>query len=138
MPMALRFATHPARVGLRLYDARPACLNARLNTVRHSAAPPERARAGVTVRPHRCGPALVLVLPALVTLGLSVLSWHGMQATDDLRYARMAMALLPGEHGSAMALAPHHHDARIALIYPLAGIFAAFGPSEVSLAILLP
>jgi 4-amino-4-deoxy-L-arabinose transferase-like glycosyltransferase len=121
---------------LRLYDNRRACLNARLETVRPGAESPERARAGIDARAERRGTPFVLILPALVTLALSVLFWHGLQATDDLRYARMAMALLPGEHGAPMTLPPNHHGARIALVYPLAAVFAAFGPSETSLAIL--
>ena len=125
-----------ARRGLWLYDNHRACLNAGLETVRHSAESSERARAGIGACTERCGTPFVLILPVLVTLALSVVFWHGLQATDDLRYARMAMELVSGEHSASMPLQPHHHDARIALIYPLAAIFAAFGPSEVSLAIL--
>ncbi|HEX2483741.1 MAG TPA: glycosyltransferase family 39 protein, partial [Myxococcota bacterium] len=79
--------------------------------------------------------AALVLLPALATLLFAVTFEQGMRGTDDLDYADDAIALLGGE-GSAPMLPPHHHDARLGVILPLAALFFAVGTSDLSITIL--
>lgn len=79
-------------------------------------------------------PKTILVLPAIVTLVLSLVFWQGMRATDDLAYARRAMSI--GQEPASLIQQPSHRDARIGMIYPLAAVFSILGTSDFSLALL--
>ncbi|HEX2486730.1 MAG TPA: glycosyltransferase family 39 protein, partial [Myxococcota bacterium] len=59
---------------------------------------------------------------------------EGMQATDDLDYADAAISLLGG--AVPAAITPHHHEARLSVILPLAAIFSLAGTSDASIALL--
>lgn len=78
----------------------------------------------------------VLIVPAVVTLVLSIAFMQGMRATDDLRYAQYSMSLLSGGQSPPLSLQPDHREARIGLTYPVAAIFSVFGPNDISLALL--
>jgi len=58
-----------------------------------------------------------------------------MRGTDDLGYAQTAVSLLPGVHFSSPH-APTYHDARIGIVFPLAGVFSVFGIRDFSLSLL--
>src|SRR5437660_4777221 len=79
------------------------------------------------------GKVLVFLVPALVTLALSLSFWQGMRATDDLGYAQMAISLVR-EGGPSAVIS--HHQGRLGLISPLAILFSMFGVCELSLAAL--
>jgi 4-amino-4-deoxy-L-arabinose transferase-like glycosyltransferase len=78
----------------------------------------------------------LLIVPAAVTLVLSIWFWQGMRASDDLIYAQAAMSLLPGQQSPPLFHQPEHHDARIGATVPLAAVFALFGASDGSLSAL--
>lgn len=73
-------------------------------------------------------------LPPLIVAALALWLFQGLQATDDLRYAQLAGALLHGTPPDDSV--PLHQWGRIGLYFPLAGIFGAFGVSSASLALL--
>lgn len=77
-----------------------------------------------------------LVIPAALTLILALVFRQGMRATDDLGYAEAAAASIGANVAQWPIAAASHHNARIGAVLPLAGVFALFGPSNASLALL--
>jgi hypothetical protein len=59
-----------------------------------------------------------------------------MRATDDLGYAQVAMSLVRGDESPLLFHQANHHEARLGVIVPLVGVFFAFGPGNVSMALL--
>jgi 4-amino-4-deoxy-L-arabinose transferase-like glycosyltransferase len=76
------------------------------------------------------------VLPAILTLILSICFWQNMRATDDLGYAQTSVSLLSGQQLSISSHQPNHHDARIGVTFPLAIVFFFFGVKDLSIALL--
>jgi hypothetical protein len=85
--------------------------------------------------PHGFGAQrAAVVLPAIAVLLVALCFGEGMQATDDLDYADAAISLLGG--AVLAAIKPHHHEARLSVILPLAAIFSLAGTSDASIALL--
>jgi hypothetical protein len=74
----------------------------------------------------------VLVGTLFVGLLLRLVYAGGMSSADDLAMASAAQKLL--EDG--LYLPAGHYDARLAMVYPLAGVFSVFGQGEWQLALL--
>jgi hypothetical protein len=81
-------------------------------------------------------PRLVLIIPALVALLISLWSWQGLRAMDDLGYSQLAMSIRSGGDMPVMFRPQIHHDARLAMTLPLAATFVLFGVGEVALTLL--